>query len=50
MRELPKPEFVKIDPAATEADLIARYEFKSGKTIYPAQVERLFIDQVTTAG
>lgn len=49
MRELPKPEFVKIDPAATEADLIARYELKSGKTLYPAQVERLFIDQVAYA-
>ncbi|WP_433886053.1 baseplate assembly protein [Pseudomonas vranovensis] len=49
MRELPKPEFVRIDPAATEADLIARYELKSGKTLYPAQVERLFIDQVAYA-
>lgn len=46
MRELPKPEFVKIDPAAVEADLIARYEAKSGKTLYPAQVERLFIDLI----
>jgi phage-related baseplate assembly protein len=49
MRELPKPIFVKIDPAATEADLIARYESKSGKTLYPAQVERLFIDQIAYA-
>lgn len=49
MRELPKPEFVKIDPAATEAELIARYELKSGKTLYPAQVERLFIDQIAYA-
>jgi len=49
MRELPKPEFVKIDPAATEADLIARYEAKSGKTLYPAQVERLYIDQIAYA-
>ena len=46
MRELPKPEFVKIDPAAVEADLIARYEAKSGKTLYPAQIERLFIDLI----
>lgn len=43
------PEFVKIDPAAIEAGLIARYEAKSGKTLYPAQVERLFIDQVAYA-
>lgn len=49
MRDLPKPEFVKIDPAATEAELIARYELKSGKTLYPAQVERLFIDQIAYA-
>jgi phage-related baseplate assembly protein len=46
MRELPKPVFVDIDPAATEADLIARYESKSGKTLYPAQIERLFIDLI----
>lgn len=49
MSELPKPEFVKIDPAATEADLIARYEARSGKTLYPAQVERLFIDLIAYA-
>lgn len=46
MRDLPKPEFVKIDPAGVEADLIARYEAKSGKTLYPAQIERLFIDLI----
>lgn len=49
MRELPKPVFVAIDPAATEADLIARYEAKSDKTLYPAQIERLFIDQIAYA-
>ncbi|POG01002.1 baseplate protein [Pseudomonas putida] len=49
MRELSKPEFVKIDPAAVEAALIARYEEKSGKTLYPAQVERLFIDLIAYA-
>lgn len=49
MRELPKPEFIKIDPAATEADLIARYESKANKTLYPAQVERLYIDQIAYA-
>ncbi len=46
MRALPAPEFVKVDPAAIEAALVARYEAKSGKTLYPAQIERLFIDQV----
>ncbi|RMT61647.1 hypothetical protein ALP29_00217 [Pseudomonas syringae pv. avii] len=49
MRELPKPEFIKIDPAAVEADLIARYEEKTGKTLYPAQIERLFIDLIAYA-
>lgn len=49
MRELPKPVFVDINPAATEADLIARYETKSQKTLYPAQIERLFIDQIAYA-
>ncbi len=49
MRELPKPEFIKIDPAALEAQLIARYEQKSGKTLYPAQIERLYIDQIAYA-
>jgi phage-related baseplate assembly protein len=43
------PEFVKIDPAAIEAKLVARYEAQSGKTLYPAQIERLFIDQIAYA-
>lgn len=49
MRDLPKPEFIKIDPAALEANLIARYEQQSGKTLYPAQIERLYIDQIAYA-
>lgn len=49
MATLPPPEFVHIDPAAIEADLVRRYEEKSGKTLYPAQVERLFIDQIAYA-
>lgn len=49
MATLPPPEFVRIDPAAIEADLVRRYEEKSGKTLYPAQVERLFIDQIAYA-
>ena len=32
MRDLPKPEFIKIDPARLEAELITRYEQQSGKT------------------
>lgn len=49
MAALTPPEFVHIDPAAIEADLVRRYEEKSGKTLYPAQVERLFIDQIAYA-
>lgn len=49
MRDLPKPEFIKIDPARLEAELITRYEQKSGKTLYPAQIERLYIDQIAYA-
>jgi phage-related baseplate assembly protein len=49
MRELPKPQFIHIDPAALEAQLIARYEQQSGKTLYPAQIERLYIDQIAYA-
>lgn len=46
---LPPPEFVKIDPGAIEADLVARYEAATGKTLYPAQVEQLFINQIAYA-
>lgn len=46
MRVLPKPEFVKIEPAVIEAELIALYERDSGKSLFPAQIERLFINQV----
>lgn len=49
MRELPRPEFIKIDPVELEAKLIARYEQQSGKTLYPAQIERLYIDQIAYA-
>lgn len=40
------PEFVKVDPTAIEANLISRYEDATGKVLYPAQVERLFINQI----
>ncbi|NYT80870.1 baseplate J/gp47 family protein [Alcaligenaceae bacterium] len=49
MRDLPPPEFVKIDPAQVEADLVARYEARTGKTLYPAQIERLMLDQIAYA-
>jgi len=46
---VPAPEFVRIDPAEIEADLVKRYEQMTGKTLYPAQIERLFIHQVAYA-
>lgn len=49
MTDRQPPEFVKVDPAAVEADLVARYEAATGKTLYPAQVERLFINQIAYA-
>jgi len=43
------PEFVRIDPAAIEADFVRYYEQRSGKTLYPGQVERLYTDQLAYA-
>ncbi|MBK5142980.1 baseplate J/gp47 family protein [Budviciaceae bacterium BWR-B9] len=49
MSELAPPEFVSIDPKAIELDLIARYEEISGKKLYPAQIEHLFINLLAYA-
>jgi len=43
------PEFVRIDPAAIEAHLLKRYEQMTGKTLYPAQIERLYLHQIAYA-
>jgi len=43
---LPEPHFIDRDPDAITAEIIARYEQRSGKTLYPAQVERLFVDLI----
>ncbi|XLM22137.1 baseplate protein, partial [Chromobacterium piscinae] len=43
---LPEPDFIPRDPAAITAEIIAQYEQISGKTLYPAQVERLLIDVI----
>ncbi len=42
--KLPRPLFVENDPQARVAELVARYEAAIGKTVYPAQPERLLID------
>lgn len=44
MTSLPEPQFIDRDPEAITVDLIQRYEAMTGKTLYPAQVDRLFID------
>jgi phage-related baseplate assembly protein len=44
--ELPEPSFIDRDVAAVTADLVAIYEQMTGKTLLPAQPERIFIDLV----
>lgn len=41
---LPEPSFISRDSAAITAEMIAYYEAKAGKTLQPAQVERILID------
>lgn len=43
---LPEPSFVDRDGAAITADAVAMYEAMTGKTLYPAQPERLLVDVV----
>lgn len=43
---LPEPNFIDRDPDAITAEIVAQYEQLSGKTLYPAQVERLLIDVI----
>ncbi len=43
---LPEPNFIDRDPDAITSEIVARYELLSGKTLYPAQVERLLIDVI----
>lgn len=43
---LPEPSFIDCDPGTITAELIAAYETATGRTLYPAQVERLLIDLI----
>ncbi|MCG9079484.1 baseplate assembly protein [Laribacter hongkongensis] len=43
---LPEPSFIDRDPDAITSEIVAQYELLSGKTLYPAQVERLLIDVI----
>lgn len=45
-RQLPEPEFVSRDAEAITREAIALYESLTGKTLYPAQVERILIDVI----
>ena len=45
-RQLPEPSFIERDPAKVTREMIATYESLTGKTLYPAQVERLLIDLI----
>jgi phage-related baseplate assembly protein len=46
---LPEPDFIERDPEAITAELVAKYESMTGKTLYPAQVERLMINLIAYA-
>lgn len=41
---LPEPDFVDRDPVALTAEMIEAYEAYTGRTLQPAQVERLIVD------
>lgn len=43
-RLLPEPSFVVRDPQEVVRQMVAQYEQLTGKTLYPAQVERIQID------
>lgn len=43
---LADPEFVTRDPQAVVQEMVAQFEAATGRTLYPAQVERLVIDLV----
>ncbi|MGO1000826.1 baseplate assembly protein [Lysobacter sp. CA196] len=39
-----EPNFIQRDPAVITAELVADYERITGKTLYPAQIERIWVD------
>lgn len=44
MPDLTPPVFVDVDPAKITRELIADYEARTGRTLYPAQPERIWLD------
>lgn len=47
---IPVPSFVTVDADALTAQLVARYQADTGRTLQPAQVERLLIDLLAYEG
>lgn len=47
MSPLTPPAFLETSPAALVDDLVASFEATTGRTLYPAQVERLLVDLIT---
>lgn len=45
MSTLPRPQFFSTDVAQIEAEMVAAYEVATGRTLYPAQPERMLIGQ-----
>lgn len=43
---LPEPNFIDRDPVAITAAAIAEYEADTGKTLHPAQIERLLVNNI----
>nr|VFK16305.1 MAG: Phage-related baseplate assembly protein [Candidatus Kentron sp. LFY] len=46
MTRLPEPSFIERDPEKLTAEMVSQYEDMTGKTLYPAQVDRLMVDFV----
>ncbi|TAD90970.1 MAG: baseplate protein [Alphaproteobacteria bacterium] len=44
LSSLPEPRFVATDPQVITAEMVAAFEAVTGRTLYPAQVERLMLD------
>lgn len=43
---LPEPSFIDRDPSQVTAELVETYEQMTGRTLHPAQVERVMIDLI----
>jgi phage-related baseplate assembly protein len=44
---LPEPSFIERDAASITSDMVTMYENMAGKTLYPAQPERLMVDVIS---